>query len=59
MTVIEFVNESLCPARVVTGWDELVITTALRLGDVKTLKSKVAELANKAGVEVPANLTLT
>jgi hypothetical protein len=52
------VNEKLCPARVVTGWDEYVITTALRLGDMKTLASKVAELANKAGVEVPAGLTL-
>jgi hypothetical protein len=58
MTVIEFVNEKLCPAGVVTGWDEAIISTAFLLGDTTTLANKVAELANRAGVEVPVDLTL-
>jgi hypothetical protein len=58
MTLEEFINEHLCPSGVVTAWDETVIATAYRLGDTKTLAAKVAELALKAGVEVPADLTL-
>jgi hypothetical protein len=57
MTLEEFINDKLCPAGVVTAWDEDVIATAYRLGDTKTLVAKVAELATKAGVEVPADLT--
>jgi hypothetical protein len=58
MTVIEFVNEKLCPAGVVSEWDETVITTAIRLGYVEMLASKLVELADKAGMEVPVDLTL-
>ncbi|MDR2882911.1 MAG: hypothetical protein LBU98_03950 [Alistipes sp.] len=58
MTLEEFINDKLCPAGVVTAWDETVIATACRLGDTKTLAAKVTELATKAGVEVPADLTL-
>lgn len=57
MTLEEFINERLCPAGVVTEWDETVIVTACKVGDTKTLVDKVAELANKAGVEIPADLT--
>lgn len=58
MTIEEFVNEKLCPAGVVTEWDGTLLSTAFLLGDVDTLTDKVAELADKAGVEVPADLTL-
>ena len=58
MTLEEFINEKLCPAGVVTAWDETLIATALLLGDMDTLTNKVAELATKAGVDVPAGLTL-
>lgn len=57
MTLEEFINEKLCPAGVVTAWDELVIVTAIRLGDLETLTSKLAELAGKAGVLIPDGLT--
>ncbi len=57
MTLEEFINEKLCPAGVVTAWDETVIATAIRLGDIETLTSKLAELAGKAGVLIPDDLT--
>jgi hypothetical protein len=58
MTLEEFIHEKLCPAGVVTRWDETVIFTALKIGDAETLTSRLAELIVKAGVEVPADLTL-
>ncbi len=58
MTLKTFINEKLCPTGVVTVWDADVIATAFRLGDIETLTSKVTELAAKAGIEVPADLTL-
>ena len=58
MTLEEFINEKLCPAGVVTAWDETVIVTACKAGDIETLTSKLAELASKAGVLIPDGLTL-
>jgi len=58
MTLEEFINERLCPTGALTAWDETVIATACRLGDAETLTAKIAELANRAGVEVPADLTI-
>ncbi len=58
MTLEEFINEQLCPAGVITRWDAEVIAAAHRLGDIETLTSKVAELSSKAGVLIPAGLTL-
>ncbi len=58
MTLEEFINGKLCPAGVVTAWDELVIVTAYKIGDVDKLTEKLAELIVKAGVEIPADLTL-
>jgi hypothetical protein len=57
MTIEEFINQKLCPAGVVTQWDGTLISTALLLGDMDRVRSKVAELAAKAGVEVPVGLT--
>ena len=57
MTLEEFINEKLCPAGVVTAWDETVIATAYKIGDLETLTSKLAELAGKAGGLIPDDLT--
>lgn len=59
MTIEEFINEKLCPAGVVTAWDENVIKTAYRLGDMEMLTKNLAELAIKAGVEMPSDLTFS
>ncbi len=59
MTIEEFINEKLCPAGVVTAWDDIIINTAFLLDDMETITSKLAELAAKAGVKVPSDLTLT
>lgn len=58
MTIEEFINEKLCPAGIVTAWDETAITTAYRIGDVETLTTKLAELSLIAGIEMPTNLIL-
>ena len=58
MTIEAFINEKLCPAGVVTEWDGTLLSTAFLLGDVDTLATKVAELAGKAKIEIPADLTL-
>ncbi len=58
MTLEEFINEKLCPAGVVTAWDDIIINTAFLLDDMETITSKVVELAAKAGVEVPFDLIL-
>lgn len=58
MTVEQFINEKLCPAGVVTVWEETLITTAYRLGDLNKLLETIYDLCQKANVEMPTDLTL-
>ena len=37
MTVEAFINEKLCPAGVVTVWEETLIATAYQLGDLRNM----------------------
>lgn len=59
MTVEEFINKELCPRGVVTVWEETLITTAYRLGDLPMILETIHDLCEKAGVEMPIGLSLT
>lgn len=54
----DFINEKLCPTGKVTAWDETVIRMALDLKDMDTLTCRIIDLCKRAGVQVPARLTL-
>lgn len=54
----DFINEKLCPTGKVTAWDETVIRMALDLKDMDTLACRIIDLCERAGVQVPARLTL-
>lgn len=58
MTVKTFINEKLCPAGVVTVWEETLIATAYQLGDLNKMLETIYDLCEKANVEMPTNLTL-
>ncbi|WP_418420185.1 hypothetical protein [Alistipes indistinctus] len=58
MTVEEFINKELCPRGVVTVWEETLITTAYQLGDLPKILETLYDLCEKAGIEMPMNLTL-
>lgn len=58
MSVEEFVNKKLCPAGVVTIWEETLMTTAYQLGDLNKILETIHDLCEKANVEMPTNLTL-
>lgn len=58
MSVEEFVNKELCPAGVVTIWEETLMATAYQLGDLPRLLETIYDLCEKANVEMPENLTL-
>lgn len=58
MTVEEFIDEKLCPAGVVTVWDETLIATAYQFNDLEKLLETIYDLCEKANIEMPPNLTL-
>lgn len=58
MTVETFISEKLCPAGVVTVWEETLIATAYQLGDLNKMLETIYDLCEKANVEMPTNLTL-
>jgi hypothetical protein len=58
MTLEAFINETLCPAGVVTRWEEIRIAMAIRSGDRLALNRVLRELCRTAGVELPDTLEL-
>jgi len=54
----DFISEKLCPTGKVMAWDETVIRMALDLKDMDTLACRIIALCERAGVQIPACLTL-
>lgn len=58
MKLEDFINETLCPAGVVTRWEQTRICMAIKMDDRTALTNVLTELCHKTGVELPGNLII-